>query len=52
MRAKAIELVEQRNVKPEARGQIPAFRVGVETRRAAMMCNPASCADWSSRWTR
>ena len=28
MRAKAIELVEQRNVKPEARGQIPAFRVG------------------------
>ena len=28
MRAKAIELVEQRNVKPEARGRIPAFRVG------------------------
>jgi large subunit ribosomal protein L19 len=28
MRAKAIELVEQRNVKPEARGQVPAFRVG------------------------
>jgi len=28
MRAKAIELVEQRNVKPEVRGQIPDFRVG------------------------
>jgi len=28
MRSKAIELVEQRNVKPETRGQIPAFRVG------------------------
>ena len=28
MRAKAIELVEQKNVKPEARGQVPAFRVG------------------------
>ena len=28
MRAKAIELVEQRNVKPEARGQVPAFRAG------------------------
>jgi large subunit ribosomal protein L19 len=28
MRAKAIELVEQRNVKPETRGQIPEFRVG------------------------
>jgi len=28
MRAKAIELVEQRNVKPEVRAQIPAFRVG------------------------
>ena len=28
MRSKAIELVEQRNVKPEARGQIPEFRVG------------------------
>ena len=28
MRAKAIELVEQRNVKPEARGRIQAFRVG------------------------
>jgi large subunit ribosomal protein L19 len=28
MRAKAIELVEERNVKPEARGQVPAFRVG------------------------
>ena len=28
MRSKAIELVEQRNVKPEARAQIPEFRVG------------------------
>ncbi len=28
MRSKGIELVEQRNVKPEARGQIPDFRVG------------------------
>jgi large subunit ribosomal protein L19 len=28
MRSKAIELVEQRNVKPETRGQIPEFRVG------------------------
>jgi large subunit ribosomal protein L19 len=28
MRAKAIELVEQRNVKPEARAGIPQFRVG------------------------
>src|SRR4051812_35558159 len=28
MRSKAIELVEQRNVKPEVRGQIPQFRVG------------------------
>ena len=28
MRAKAIELVEQKNVKPEARGRVPAFRVG------------------------
>ncbi len=28
MRSKAIELVEQRNVKPETRGQIPVFRVG------------------------
>jgi large subunit ribosomal protein L19 len=28
MRAKAIELVEQRNVKPETRGRIPGFRVG------------------------
>src|SRR5438128_12170554 len=28
MRAKAIELVEQRNVKPEARQAIPDFRVG------------------------
>ena len=28
MRSKAIELVEQRNVKPEARSQIPDFRVG------------------------
>jgi large subunit ribosomal protein L19 len=28
MRAKAIELVEQRNVKPEVRAQIPEFRVG------------------------
>src|SRR5258707_8046908 len=28
MRSKAIELVEQRSVKPEARAQIPAFRVG------------------------
>ena len=28
MRSKAIELVEQRNVKPETRGQIPQFRVG------------------------
>ena len=28
MRSKAIELVEQRNVKPEARGALPEFRVG------------------------
>jgi len=28
MRSKAIELVEQRNVKPETRGRIPEFRVG------------------------
>ena len=28
MRSKAIDLVEQRNVKPEVRGQIPEFRVG------------------------
>ena len=28
MRSKAIELVEQRNVRPEVRGQIPEFRVG------------------------
>ena len=28
MRAKAIELVELRNVKPETRGQVPEFRVG------------------------
>ena len=28
MRSKAIELVEQRNVKPEARGAVPEFRVG------------------------
>jgi large subunit ribosomal protein L19 len=28
MRSKAIELVEQRNVKPEIRGQVPEFRVG------------------------
>jgi large subunit ribosomal protein L19 len=28
MRSKAIELVEQRNVKPEARAQVPQFRVG------------------------
>ncbi|MGZ6143725.1 MAG: 50S ribosomal protein L19 [Myxococcales bacterium] len=28
MRSKAIELVEQRNVKPETRAQIPQFRVG------------------------
>ena len=28
MRSKAIDLVEQRNVKPEIRGQIPEFRVG------------------------
>src|SRR5438270_11734495 len=28
MRSKAIELVEQRNVKPEARAAIPDFRVG------------------------
>ncbi|HUJ29562.1 MAG TPA: 50S ribosomal protein L19 [Myxococcales bacterium] len=28
MRSKAIELVEQRNVKPEVRGAIPEFRVG------------------------
>ena len=28
MRAKAIELVEQKNVNPEARGRVPAFRVG------------------------
>jgi large subunit ribosomal protein L19 len=28
MRSKAIELVEQRNVKPETRAQMPEFRVG------------------------
>ncbi len=28
MRAKAIELVEQRNVKPETRATLPQFRVG------------------------
>jgi large subunit ribosomal protein L19 len=28
MRAKAIELVEQRNVKPETRAQVPDFKVG------------------------
>jgi large subunit ribosomal protein L19 len=28
MRSKAIELVEERNVKPERRAQIPQFRVG------------------------
>jgi large subunit ribosomal protein L19 len=28
MRAKAIELVEERNVKAEARAQLPQFRVG------------------------
>jgi large subunit ribosomal protein L19 len=28
MRSKAIELVEQRNVKPETRGRLPEFRVG------------------------
>ena len=28
MRSKAIELVEQRNVKPEARSTLPDFRVG------------------------
>ena len=28
MRSKAIELVEQRNVKPETRARIPEFRVG------------------------
>jgi large subunit ribosomal protein L19 len=28
MRSKAIELVEQRNVKPEVRTQVPDFRVG------------------------
>ncbi len=28
MRAKAIELVEQKNVKPETRAQVPAFKVG------------------------
>jgi large subunit ribosomal protein L19 len=28
MRSKAIELVEQRNVKPEVRSQVPEFRVG------------------------
>ena len=28
MRSKAIELVEQRNVKPELRAQVPEFRVG------------------------
>ncbi len=28
MRSRAIELVEQRSVKPEARAQIPQFRVG------------------------
>src|SRR5881398_146196 len=28
MRAKAIELVEQRNVKPEVRAQVSGFRVG------------------------
>src|ERR1700693_1216569 len=28
MRSKAVELVEQRNVKPETRAQLPQFRVG------------------------
>src|SRR5436309_16043651 len=28
MRSKAIELVEQRNVTPEVRGQVPEFRIG------------------------
>jgi large subunit ribosomal protein L19 len=28
MRSKAIELVEERNVKPETRAQVPQFRVG------------------------
>jgi len=28
MRSKAIELVEERNVKPELRAQLPQFRVG------------------------
>ena len=28
MRSKAIELVEQRNVKPETRARVPQFRVG------------------------
>ncbi|HEY6912739.1 MAG TPA: 50S ribosomal protein L19 [Myxococcales bacterium] len=28
MRSKAIELVEQRNVKPETRARVPGFRVG------------------------
>ena len=28
MRSKGIELVEQRNVKPESRGKLPEFRVG------------------------
>jgi large subunit ribosomal protein L19 len=28
MRSKAIELVEERNVKPETRGRVPGFRVG------------------------
>jgi large subunit ribosomal protein L19 len=28
MRAKAIELVEQRNIKPEAKAALPLFRVG------------------------
>src|SRR5438309_12096540 len=32
MRSKAIELVEQRNVTPEVRGQIPDFRVGETVR--------------------
>ena len=35
MRAKAIELVEQRNVKPETRAQLPAFRVGDTVRVSA-----------------
>ena len=32
MRSKAIELVEQRNVKPEVRAQLPEFRVGDSVR--------------------